>query len=392
MRTLGSRGRDHRPRTTGAPVPARRQDAAIAVTIHLPEDASDGIRPTLSPLAELSAALHVLTSPDHHLFLTEWRDRILATFPPGLSREFQALEFLWDGYRANYFLAVPGDLPVHRELDDELAALAAIPTDAFATESLQPLGTRPDEPLAPGHRPGQGDDQLLAHARARGSTVEATARALLDDPERVQARLVAFLAGCREAFFDAEWRGLEPVLRQSVDDATTILASRGPLALLEGLSHGIHRRDDRSVVVDKAFEATIDLTDQPCLLVLPSLLCHPHVIVQSNPRWVHGIQYPVHRRAPTEALPPLEVTVARLEALADPSRRELAALLANEARSTQELAGLAGLTPPTVSRHLTVLREAGLVHVTQQGHFRLHHLDLDAIGGLGHALRASLLR
>ncbi len=334
----------------------------------------------------------MLTSPDHHLFLAEWRERILATFPPALDHEFRALSFLWDGYRANYFLAVSRDLPVHRDLDDELAAVAAIPTDAFATESLQPLGTRLDEPLAPGHRPGEGDDQLLAHARARGGTVEATARALLDDPDGVQQRLVTFLGGCREAFFDAEWRGLRPVLRQSVDDAAAILASRGPLVLLAGLSHGIHRRDDRSVVVDKAFEATIDLTDQRCLLVLPSLLCHPHVIVQSNPRWVHGIQYPVHRRVATEALPPLAVTVARLEALADPSRRELAALLANEARSTQELAGLAGLTPPTVSRHLTVLREAGLVHVTQQGHFRLHHLDLEAIGGLGHALRASLLR
>lgn len=388
----------------GSQSPDEEQDADMAVTINLPAQgpmqgptqgptqSHESIKPTLSPLAELSAALHVLTSPDHHLFLADWRERIVATFSPALTSQFDALAFLWDGYRANYFGSVSRDLPDVRDLDDELSALATLAVDAFATESLQPLGTRLEESLAPGRRPGTSDDQLLAHARARGRPVEQTARLLLDDPARVQEQLVTFLTACRHAFFDDEWRGLAPALGQAVGDASAILASRGPLVLLAGLSHGIHAGDDDMVSVDKSFDATIDLTGGRDLLVLPSLLCHPHVIVQSNPRWVHSIQYPVHRHARAEPLPPLEVTTARLEALADPSRLELAALLAKEPRSTQELAGLSGLTAPTVSRHLTVLREAGLATVTQQGHFRLHHLDLEAIGGLGHALRASLLR
>ncbi|MBY5162478.1 ArsR/SmtB family transcription factor [Salsipaludibacter albus] len=362
----------------------------MAVTVRL-DGTSSLVLPTLSPLAELGAALHVLTRLDHHLFLADWRTRVLGRLPGPLDRERVALEFLWDGYRANFLLVVSDALPPVRTLDDELAALAAVPTEQLTTEALQPLGTRLGENLSPGHRPGEGPDQLLSHARARGPAVEDVARGLLEDPARVQRRLVDFLAGCRDAFFGEEWAGLRPTLARSVDEATRLLEARGPTALLAGLGHGVRASDD-DVVIDKSFTATMAPSpDQPLHLV-PSLLCHPHVIAQPNPRWPLCLQYPVHRRAPTGGLPPLEVTAARLEALADPTRLRLAALLANEARSTRELAGLTGLTEPTVSRHLTVLREAGLVEVRQQGHFRLHDLDLDVVGDLGHALRASLLR
>lgn len=363
----------------------------MAVTIRLPSPGTADVQPTLSPLAELGAALHVLTSPEHHPLLGDWHDRVHATFSATLVEQFAALDFLWDGYRANFFLLDDG-LPATRTMDVELDALGRLPVADFATEALQPLGTRPGERLAPGDRPGEGREQLLAHARARSAATEDTVAMLLTDPGRVLARLVDFLRRAGEAFFDAEWRGLAPSLRQSVEDARAVTSGRGPVTLLAGMSHGIHRLDDRTVVVDKAFTATIDLDTTTRLLVVPSLLCHPHVIVQANPVWPLSIQYPVHRRAPTQPLPPLEVTIARVEALADPSRRDLAALMANEARSTQELAGLTGLSAPTVSRHLKVLRDAGLAHTRQQGHFRLHRLDLDAVGDIGAALRASLLR
>ncbi len=364
----------------------------MPVTIHLPDPDPRRLQPTLSPLAELSAALHVLTSPGHHLFLADWRERVQATIAPALAADLDDLAFLWDGYRANFFLLDQPGLPAVRTLDDELAVLAGLAPDAFATEALQPLGTRRGEPLAAGRTPGEGSDQLLAHARARGGRAEATAVTLLSTPADVRDHLVEVLSAVRVAFFDDEWAGLRPSLHQAVEAARTILATRGAVELLAGLGHGLHRVDDRTVSVDKTWDAGMVVDGDRRLLVLPSLLCHPHVLVQPNPVWPYAVQYPVHRRAPTRALPPLEVTERRLEALADPSRRELVALLANEDRSTQELAGLSGLTPPTVSRHLGVLREAGLVQVRQQGHFRLHHLDLEAVSGLGQALVASLLR
>ena len=56
------------------------------------------------------------------------------------------------------------------------------------------------------------------------------------------------------------------------------------------------------------------------------------------------------------------------EAVAEPSRRTLLDALADGERTAGELvATLPGLTQPTVSRHLRVLREVGLVEVRPRG-------------------------
>ena len=52
---------------------------------------------------------------------------------------------------------------------------------------------------------------------------------------------------------------------------------------------------------------------------------------------------------------------ATFEVLADDSRRRILDLLAKEERPVGDLVGILGLSQPAVSKHLKVLREAGLV-------------------------------
>ncbi len=59
-------------------------------------------------------------------------------------------------------------------------------------------------------------------------------------------------------------------------------------------------------------------------------------------------------------------STATWSALADPHRRELIALLLARPRSVNELVQELGLTQPGTSKHLRVLREAGLVVVRPQ--------------------------
>lgn len=54
-------------------------------------------------------------------------------------------------------------------------------------------------------------------------------------------------------------------------------------------------------------------------------------------------------------------------ALADPTRLILLYLLAEEPRHVGELAEKVGLPQPTISRHLKILRERGLVEAERQG-------------------------
>jgi len=62
-------------------------------------------------------------------------------------------------------------------------------------------------------------------------------------------------------------------------------------------------------------------------------------------------------------------------ALADPTRRRLLELLAAGEKSAGELAVEFSISRPGVSRHLRVLREAGLVRSRGDGQRRLYSVD-----------------
>jgi DNA-binding transcriptional ArsR family regulator len=67
------------------------------------------------------------------------------------------------------------------------------------------------------------------------------------------------------------------------------------------------------------------------------------------------------------------------EALGDPTRRQLLRQLADGDRSVSELAATLPISRPAVSRHLRVLREAGLVDEVPRGTRRIYHLQEEGI-------------
>jgi DNA-binding transcriptional ArsR family regulator len=67
--------------------------------------------------------------------------------------------------------------------------------------------------------------------------------------------------------------------------------------------------------------------------------------------------------------------VNAIEALADPTRRRIVELLGERERSAGEIASHFDTSRPGVSRHLRVLREAGLVRVRGEAQRRLYSLD-----------------
>jgi DNA-binding transcriptional ArsR family regulator len=69
------------------------------------------------------------------------------------------------------------------------------------------------------------------------------------------------------------------------------------------------------------------------------------------------------------------MSVATYEAIADPTRRTLLRLVAERERTAGELASAFTISRPAVSRHLRVLREAGLVRVRPRSRERVYALD-----------------
>lgn len=75
------------------------------------------------------------------------------------------------------------------------------------------------------------------------------------------------------------------------------------------------------------------------------------------------------------------------KALSSGPRLEMLELLAQRERHVEELAGLAGLSVANASRHLQVLRGAGLVLARKKGLFVHYRLAGDDVFGLWQALR-----
>ena len=62
------------------------------------------------------------------------------------------------------------------------------------------------------------------------------------------------------------------------------------------------------------------------------------------------------------------------EVVAEPTRRRILDLLRERSRPVGELVELSGLSQPLVSKHLRVLRDAGLVRVRQDAQRRWYEL------------------
>lgn len=67
------------------------------------------------------------------------------------------------------------------------------------------------------------------------------------------------------------------------------------------------------------------------------------------------------------------------KALSDPTRREILTLLRNGSMSAGEIAQHFSMTGATVSHHLSVLKDAGLITDEKDGKFIYYELNLSVI-------------
>jgi DNA-binding transcriptional ArsR family regulator len=87
----------------------------------------------------------------------------------------------------------------------------------------------------------------------------------------------------------------------------------------------------------------------------------------------------------------MSVSATTYEAIADPTRRQLLRLLAECERTAGQLASAFTISRPAVSRHLRVLREAGLVRVNRRSRERVYALEptpLDEVAAWLESLKA----
>jgi DNA-binding transcriptional ArsR family regulator len=70
---------------------------------------------------------------------------------------------------------------------------------------------------------------------------------------------------------------------------------------------------------------------------------------------------------------------ATIRALTDPTRREILRMLRERDLSAGEIASRFDMTAPTVSHHLSVLKEAGLVQTERNGRSVVYSIDTTVV-------------
>ncbi len=335
----------------------------------------------VSPLAELCACLHALNDHGHHPDSRSFARSARAALSHDLDAEMREWAPMWGSRRARFlFPFEPGPgLGAERGLDAELAAVSRLALDSFAAMAAAAI--------VDGKTPSAVRATFIEQARRMSPERLALAERLVDDPEELRGRLVAFLSRFGGRVFEPEWRRVAPVLREDADRRRRELDRDGLAAIARITPTAKEAHDPHRVVFDKLYDATARLRDDPCVL-LPSAHGGPHVTIKHVRGRPIAIQYPVGSRRETS----FEDVDRRIRALADPSRVRICREVLRGRRTTVDLAQYTKMAEPQVSRHLRRLREAGLVRTSREGRMVYYELDAEALKSIGQDLFDALWR
>ncbi|WP_031487445.1 DUF5937 family protein [Streptomyces bicolor] len=349
-----------------------------------------------SPLAELGMALHALSEPGHHPGLQGWVTSVTARLDSHLADRMCEADFLWRTTFSDLFLpfaGIPGGSALPgATLAEELDQLDKLTDEQFVDAALEFTCALPYEMPAPDVLGDAGlRRRALELAAARGPQQLRFSERLLADPPRIRSWLRQFLQDCDAAFFAEAWSRLRHQLAADARHKTDLLRHKGLTEALTAVSPAVSVDETAGrITIDKLRLGHTVIKDSSLLLV-PTSLGWPHLQVLDRHGWQPVLHYPVG--SPGLAPPPsVDELTLRMTALSHPVRMQLCRNLARSTYTTSELVQIHGMTAPEISRHLSVLKKAGLITTRRRGRYVLHQLDVTSVARLGSDFLEALLR
>jgi DNA-binding transcriptional ArsR family regulator len=292
-----------------------------------------------SPLAELTAGLHALSSgavhPLHRPWLNvsraELRAHDVALLRTVVPPRPQLAEFLYGSLHGR-----------DTTIDDQLDAVAELPVDQLRADLVDVWAPAPLPPLL---------EEVLADGAAGAR------------------RIADALRACWTATIGPHWPRLRSVLDADVAYRAERLTHGGSEAMLADLHPQVRLVGD-TVRIEKRFDHRRDLTGQGLILV-PSIFTWPRVIVAGEEPNQPSLTYAARGIAST--WDDGETTAAEdpLAALIGRTRATILRLL-DVPHSPTQLAARLDQSPSSASQHLTVLRRSGLATARRQGRQMLY--------------------
>ncbi|MFE2260696.1 ArsR/SmtB family transcription factor [Streptomyces griseosporeus] len=292
----------------------------------------------LSPLWETQEAVRTLGRPDRLGYHAAWLRRIRDAAG---TLELAPLRLLMPrrGHSPD-FLGPPPIGPA-ASFEEEIAAVRA----------ADPVAAR--------------DDMARALADTPGALESPVGRRLLADPARAVRELADLMEAAWHALVEPDWPRLRALLEADVAFHSRRLAEVGLGRLLPELDRRLSW-NGRALTVEWRGEHVRELGGQG-LVLMPSVFSWPDVVSGFDPPWQPTVVYPARGIGGLwgeGAAGSAPETLVRLL-----GRGRAAVLTAlDEPSTTTALAHRLGLAPSSVSAHLTVLRDAGLLVGRRYGH------------------------
>jgi Helix-turn-helix domain/Family of unknown function (DUF5937) len=296
------------------------------------------VRFAIAPLMELHMSVRALEDPASQALHLPWIGEALELtehLPLGLLHAFHPK----DAYAPD-FIHPPPTSPLG-DFEDDVEKMLATPLTQVTAEVRFSYQDRP---------------------------LPAVLQPFIDDPKAAVAHLAEVVREYWYLTIAPHWERLRALLEGDVLYRARQMADGGAEALFADL-HPEARYLDDALHIEKPFEDDVTL-DGRGLLFVPSAFSWPRLVALTEPPWQPTLMYPA--RGVGTLWEPGQV--AAPEALAKLLGGRRAAVLTALAAplSTTELARSLGLSTASVSQHLAVLRDAGLVNGHRVGRLVLY--------------------
>ncbi|WP_328356758.1 DUF5937 family protein [Streptomyces sp. NBC_00445] len=304
--------------------------------LHFGEDDFLRCRFAISPLWETQDAVRTLKRPERHGYHALWLRRI-RTAAAGLDLTPLWLLMPQRGHSPDWLCPPP---TAAATFEEEIAAVRAADPEAARADTAKSLADTP------------------------GALQSPRGRAWLADPARMIRELSDALEEVWHTLVEPDWPRLRALLEADVAFHSRRLAEVG----LGGLLPEINRRcgwQARTLTVQTRGEHERRLGGQG-LVLMPSVFVWPDIVSTFDPPWQPTLVYPARGIGGLWAEPDGRTPDALVRLLGRGRATVLAAL--DEPATTTALAHRLGLAPSSVSAHLTVLRDAGLLSARRYGH------------------------
>lgn len=310
-------------------------------------------RTEYSPFLEVVSSLHVLLEPKHHLERLTWARETEALLFPTLKQLIVDL-----GLASNDWLNL---FDLHDICDFR---------ESSVEEGIEKL-QRVDERQFVYCLLGQVMSMEHVDLWLQGNEVERnqwTKRLmdLLRKPATLRRQFAEVLGTYYQEYFSKELRRIEPWLISSVRTFQEKLR-KAPIEAMEAIHPRFILRD-QELLFHKAHTWRFPYTGLSKIIVHPSTYIAPHLLMGTFESTVSvGYAVTVPGADRVDAVP--KDLLGIMNAMSDETRMKILRQVFYHPYCTQQLAEMYSLSEATVSKHLKVLNQAGLVYSERKGNY-----------------------